>query len=101
MAEKNIHRPERTRDLVQRDRGLVERKWLRRLPVSRKVHSEAFKSGGCKRLTEAKQRLFRGGDSMGEQRDGMRTGTGGGELKRRGISGKGDDLDGDTGFDPV
>ncbi len=69
--------------------------------MSRKVHGEADKSRSRKRLTEAKERLFRGGDSVREQCDGTRAGVRGEELKRRSVPGESHCLNADAGLDPA
>jgi hypothetical protein len=69
--------------------------------MSGKVNGHAPKSGSRKCLTEAKKLLFRGRESVGEQRDWMRAGVRGEELKRRCVPGEGHGLDTDAGLDMV
>ena len=69
--------------------------------MSGEVNGDAHKSGGRKRLSEAKERLFGGGHSVGEHRDGMRARDRGEELNRGSVPGKGHRLDTDARLDPV
>ena len=103
MADEDIHRPTRACDLLQRAHSLDQRERERpgRFPVSWEVHGEAREPGGRKRLTETKERLFRGGDAVGKQRDGMRTRACREELKRRSVPGESYGLDADAGLDTV
>src|SRR5438034_9249182 len=67
--------------------------------VPRLVNAIANKSGGCERLPVAKERLFRAGESMGEQCHRMWSRACRNELKRRRLFGERHFFDADARLD--
>ena len=68
--------------------------------MPRLVNAIANEAGGGERFPEAKERLFRTGVSMGEERHWMRSRAGGKKLKRRRLFGECHFLDADTLLNP-
>ena len=97
----NIHRPDLACDRFQRMHGFHKSKCPRRRSVPRLVNAIANKSGGCERLSVAKERLFRTGVSVGEQCYRMRFRAGRNELKRRCVPGERHFLDADARLNPM
>ena len=69
--------------------------------MPRLVNAIAKKSGGCERLSVAKERLFRASVSMGEQRHRVRSRACRNELECRCVLGERHFLDADARFDPM
>jgi hypothetical protein len=69
--------------------------------VSGEINGHAPKSGSRKCLTETKELLFRAGESVRQQRDGMRAWVRGEGLKRRSVPGEGHGLDTDARLETV
>ena len=69
--------------------------------MSGEVNCGAGESGSRQCLTEAKELFFRAGESVGEQRDWMRAGVRGEELKRRRVPGEGHSFDPHAWLDTV
>src|ERR1022692_3146271 len=69
--------------------------------MPRLVNAIANKSGGCERLPVTKERLFRAGVSMGEQRHRMRSRACGHEPKRRCVLGERHFFDANARLNPM
>ena len=82
MADEDVHRSKCPLKLLGLEPEVGEGATLRRFAESRLVHGIAIKTSGGERLAKTKQHLFRGEVSMGQERNGMRTGRCGKKSKR-------------------